>query len=79
MTYQQLLHKLEGFGIVEIGRTSMDGEAIAYLGIKEEAVFPFPFTFYPVYVQESNDFTLHSEEVKAILRRFNIKKEEFFD
>lgn len=72
MRYSLLLGALKKHGVAEVGRHTKDGDTIAYLGRPKEAIVPFPFTNFPIYLEEK-DPEIDEEIIEVILRRFEIK------
>ena len=81
MLYRELLAKLQRLGIKQLARSEQQGDDgdIAYLGRPEGIVVPFPVPsgIHYVYRTNGDDTVIHDEIIEAILRRFDIAREDF--
>jgi len=69
MKYTELLEKLAPQGICEIGRLQSGDGTIVFLGRK--ITFPFAGELvHTMYLEEGDNPEIHTEEVKAVLRKF---------
>ena len=78
MIYSELLQRLSQFGVVQISRQTTSQDDFAIIGREGEAIFPHPIgTFQTLYLENGDETEVHSEEIKAILRKFDIDENLF--
>ena len=80
MTYRELIAQTEkDLGVSQVGKLKQQSDfgTVAYLGRKNEIVFPFapPSGLYPIYLDADDDTVVEHEVIQAIYRKFGDRSE----